>query len=135
MDKRSDEAGFTAIELIIFVVILIVLAVFFILQKIDLETSFSDQFRKTSINAIYYSLVEVYEPEHGYYPSQIDPTELKSIDPGLLYDPHDVLIGESESEYRYEGLDCNNAGECKQFKLTSEMEKEAQYVIESDGED
>jgi type II secretory pathway pseudopilin PulG len=130
----KNEKGFTVIELIIFFVILVVLAVFFVIQKVDLESSFSDQQRKTAINAIYYSLTEVYQPEHGYYPATITEDTLKGIDPEQLYDSWDVLIGETDSEYRYEGLDCNGDGHCKDFKLTSELEKEDAYVLDSLGD-
>jgi len=127
----KNEKGFTAIELVIFIVILTILAVFFVLQKIDLDASYADQQRKVSINAMYYSLTDVYYVEHGYYPSEIEKDTLKAIDPELLYDVFGTPIYESGSEYIYQGLACNGSGQCENFKLTAQLEKEADFVKES----
>lgn len=127
----KNEKGFTVIELIVFIVILSVLAVFFILQKLDLDSTYADQHRKVAINAMYYSLTDVYHAEHGYYPSEIQEDTLKAIDPELLTDIMGVPIYESESEYKYEGLNCNGSGQCEQFKLTAQLEKESDFARES----
>ena len=124
----EKEDGFTVIELIIFFVILVVLGAFFWIQKVDLESSFDDQLRKTAINSIYYNLTEVYHPENGYYPSEIDSEKLKAIDPDLFIDPYGYTFGETDSDYSYEGLNCDNLGRCQDFRLTSLMEKEATYT-------
>ncbi|MDR1196975.1 MAG: type II secretion system GspH family protein [Candidatus Nomurabacteria bacterium] len=126
--KRED--GFTVIELVIFFVILAVLAVFFVIQKLDLDASYKDQDRKIAVNAMYYSLTEVFYEENRYYPSEIEDDTLWAIDPELLYDPWGIFVGEADGDYRYEGLDCDNNGRCKKFKLTAELEKEAEYVRE-----
>lgn len=127
----KNEKGFTAIELVIFIVVLVVLAVFFVIQKLDLDSTYADQHRKTAINAMYYSLTDVYLPEHGNYPSEIKEDTLKAIDPELLNDIFGVPIYESDSEYKYEGLNCDGSGKCAGFKLTAALEKEADYIIES----
>ena len=119
------------IELVIFFAILAVLAVFFVLQRMDLEDSFADQERKTAINAMYYSLTEVYYKEHKYYPAQIEEGMLSGIDQDLLFDPWGIMVGESDSDYRYEGLDCTGDGRCKDFRLSSAMDKEDTYVLSS----
>jgi type II secretory pathway pseudopilin PulG len=128
--KRQD--GFTVIELVIFFVILVVLATFFIIQKFDLDSSYSDQTRKIAINSMYYSLSDVYYKEHGFYPNQIEEDTLKAVDPDLLTDPWGLTIGDPDSEYQYEGLDCDNNGQCQKFKLTADLEKEADYIKESE---
>jgi len=125
---KCRESGFTVIELVVFFVILVVLGAFFWIQKADLESSFDDQQRKTAINAIYYNLKEVFYPQNGHYPSQIDESKLKAIDPELFFDPYGLTFGETDSDYFYEGLNCDNEGRCQDFRLSSEMEKEAKYV-------
>ncbi|MDR2523996.1 MAG: hypothetical protein LBC95_00430 [Candidatus Nomurabacteria bacterium] len=132
MNQQPKEMGFTVIEVIIFFVVMVVLAVFFILQKSDLQLSYDDQTRKTAINSMFYSLTEIYHPEHGYYPSNVNPDTFKAVAPELLSDTWDVAIGDSESEYRYEGLDCNGEGKCQKFKLTASLDKEAEYTKTSD---
>ena len=124
----KKEAGFTVIELIIFFAILIVLGVFFWIQKVDLESSFDDQLRKTSINSIYYNLTEIYYPENNSYPDILDMDKLTAIDPELFIDPYGFTFGEADSDYSYEGLNCNNEGKCKDFRLSSQMEKESEYI-------
>jgi len=124
------EEGFTAIELVIFIVILVVLAVFFVLQKIDLEATYDDQQRKTSINAMYYSLTEIYHPANGYYPSEVKGDTFKAVDPELLFDPLGIAIFESDSEFSYQGLNCDGEGRCQHFRLTARLEKEDDYVKE-----
>lgn len=127
----KNEKGFTVIELIVAIVVLTVLAVFFVLQKADLDATYTDQHKKVAINAIYYSLTEVYHPENGYYPSKIEKDTLKAIDPDLLIDPYGTAIYEPDSEYKYEGLNCDGSGKCKQFKLSTDLEKESDFIKES----
>jgi Tfp pilus assembly protein PilE len=121
------EAGFTVIEIIVFFIVLAVLAIFFIIQKTDLDASYADRDSKSSINAIYYNLTEVYQPAHGYYPQQITTDTLTGIDQKIIIDGFGYTIGDPESSYQYEGLDCNGQGECKDFKLTADLDKEADY--------
>jgi len=124
----KKEAGFTVIELVIFFVILVVLGAFFWIQKVDLENSFDDQMRKTSINAIYHNLTEIYHAKNGYFPSTINAEKLTAIDPDLLIDPYGIALGEPGSDFSYEGVNCDNKGRCKDFILSSQMEKEATYT-------
>lgn len=124
----KKEQGFTVIELVIFFVILVVLGAFFWIQKVELESSFDDQLRKTAINSIYYNLTEIYYPEKGYYPSQLNPDELTAVNPGIFIDPYGLTFGETGSDYSYEGINCNSEDRCQDFNLTSEMEKEATYT-------
>ena len=127
--KRQD--GFTVIELVVFIAILITLGTFFVIQKGNLDASNRDYDRKTSINAMYYGLTEAYYKENSYYPSSIDDETLAMIDPDLFFDPNGLDMNEQGSDYHYEGLDCDNDGKCQKFKLSSDMEREAEYTRNS----
>lgn len=123
--KRLD--GFTVIEVLIFFIILATLAIFFVIQKTDLDSSYADRDRKATVNAIYYNLTEVYKPAHGYYPEKITTDTLTGIDQEILTDDLGRAIDNPESDYSYEGLDCNSKGECKDFILNANLDKEADY--------
>jgi type II secretory pathway pseudopilin PulG len=123
--KRED--GFTVIEVLIFFIILATLAIFFVIQKTDLDASYADRDRKSAVNSIYHNLTEVYQPAHGYYPEQITVDTLTGIDQKILTDSLGYTIGDAESSYRYEGLGCNNQGECQGFRLIADLDKEADY--------
>ncbi|MDR3125687.1 MAG: prepilin-type N-terminal cleavage/methylation domain-containing protein [Candidatus Nomurabacteria bacterium] len=127
----KHEEGFTVIEMLIFFTVLAILAIFFVIQKTDLDTSYADRDRKAAVNAIYYSLREVYFPAHGYYPEQIKVDTLSGIDQTILTDALGYTIGDPDSRYRYEGLDCDNQSKCRDFRLTADLDKEADYVKSS----
>lgn len=120
------ESGFTAIEIIVVILFLAVATVLLFIQKGNLEASQRDHTRKTAINAMYFSLEEVFYEKNGYYPSKVDSKTLRSMDPELFADPYGTKIDEEGSEYRYEGLNCDNE-KCKAYKLSATMEKEATY--------
>lgn len=123
--KRLE--GFTVIEVLIFFVVLATLAIFFVIQKTDLDSSYADRDRKATVNAIYYNLTEVYKPSHGYYPEKITDNTLTGIDQEILTDALGYTINDPESNYSYEGLDCNSKGRCKDFILIADLDKEADY--------
>ena len=123
--KRS--AGFTVVEILVAIVFLGVAALLLLIQKGNLEAAKRDQDRKVAINAMYYNLEEVFYEKNNYYPAKIDSKLLRAMDPELFSDPHGVKMNEEGAGYRYEGLDCNN-DICRAYKLTSAMEKEAEYV-------
>lgn len=125
MNKTSR--GFTVIELIIVVVIVAVASVIFFVQKNNIEVAARDDHRKTAINAMYYSLEEVYFKQAGNYPRTINEAILPSVDPELFKDPNGVVIGESDSEYRYEPVDCNG-DTCAGYSLRTTLENEDDYV-------
>lgn len=125
MTKKSS--GFTVIEILFIIVILGVASVFFFIQKNDLEVSARDNTRKTAINAMYYSLEEVFYKNNGYYPSEVNSTILPSVDPTLLKDPEGVIIGESTSNYRYEPSGCTDS-KCSSYTLRATLENEAEYI-------
>jgi len=145
MDKERTERGFTIIELAVVLVIMVVLAVFFFLQRNELETSNRDQTRKAAINSMYYALTEGYYKEHKYYPQTISRDNLKTVDPSVFTDPDGyTLHGDQctytdsdgkqatngDCNYKYSASKCDNDGKCQAFKLTADLEAEADYTKE-----
>lgn len=128
MNKRSP--GFTVIELIFVIVLLAGATVLFFVQKNNVEIGADDSQRKTAINAMYYSLEEVYFKKNNYYPVSIDSATLPSVDPALFEDPDGYIMGEAQSDYRYEGLNCTD-NKCKSYTLRATLENEADYVKQS----
>ena len=124
------QRGFTVIELLALIVLLIVIGAVFWTQKTNIETASRDDKRKTSINAMYYGLEEVYYPASGTYPKTISAATLPSVDPALLKDPNGVAIGKADSDYKYEPKNCTN-DTCKSYSLRSNLENEADYVKNS----
>lgn len=125
MNKTSR--GFTVIEIIFATVILGFATTVFFIQKNNIEVAARDDQRKTAINAIYYSLEEVYVKDNGFYPRTISEAALPSVDPDLLRDPAGTLIGESNSQYRYEPTNCDG-DKCQSYTLRADLENEADYV-------
>ena len=123
--KRSH--GFTVIEVIVVALFLSVATVVLFIQKNHLATTQRDDQRKTAINAMYYSLEEVFFAKNGYYPSEINSKVLPSVDPELFTDPNGVKLGDKNANYRYEGSNCDN-DKCKGYSLRADLEKEADYV-------
>lgn len=127
---NTENQGFTVIELIFVVVLVLAASILFFIQKNNLEVAARDNERKTAINAIYYSLEEVYFKEHGAYPRTVDADTLPSVDPELFKDPFDVKIGEADSDYRYEPTDCED-DECQSYTLRTFLENEDDFVKEN----
>lgn len=123
----KSSRGFTVIELIIVIAFLAVASVIFFVQKNNIEVAGRDDQRKTAINAMYYSLEEVYFKAHNSYPRTISSDVLPSVDPDLFKDPNGVKIGESNSEYRYEPTNCEGDA-CKGYTLRTTLENEADYI-------
>jgi type II secretory pathway pseudopilin PulG len=127
MKNTRTSRGFTVIELVFIIALLGVATVLFFVQKNNLEIANRDDTRKTAINAMYYSLEEVYFKANGYYPETISSSVLPSVDPALFTDPNGVKLGDANSNYRYEPYDCAN-NQCKQYTLRTTLENEADYV-------
>lgn len=128
MNKRTS--GFTVIELLFVAVLLAAASVLFFMQKNNVEVGSRDEKRKIAINAMYYSLEEVYYAKNGYYPTSIDSTTLPSVDPDLFTDPAGVAIGDGSSSYRYKGTNCTD-DKCKSYTLRATLENEADYIKDS----
>lgn len=123
----KSTRGFTVIELLIVVGVMAAASIIFFVQKNHIEVAARDETRKTSINAMYYALEEVYHKENGSYPRTIDASVLPSIDPALLKDTQGVKVGESTSEFRYAPLDCSEDA-CKGYTLRTTLENEDDYI-------
>lgn len=142
MKRNELNRGFTVIEMMVAVVVLVTLAVFFVVQRDSLEKANRDQERKTAVNAMYYALTESFHKEKGYYPRTISRKELTVVDPTLFTDPsgytldgdkctytndNDEQKTDGKCEYRYSASDCDNDGKCRNFTLTADLEAEADY--------
>jgi type II secretory pathway pseudopilin PulG len=123
--KRSQ--GFTVIEIIVAILFLGVATTILFVQKANLSATQRDDQRKTAVNAMYYNLEEVFFEKNGYYPSKIDGKVLRAMDPALFTDPKGAAMDAQGSNYHYEGLNCTNDN-CKAYRLSADMEKEASYV-------
>lgn len=123
----NKSNGFTVIELIFIIVIASIVSVLFFIQKNDLQIMANDDTKKTAINAMYYSLEEVYYANNKYYPQTIDSDNLKSVDPILFTDPNGVTIGTAGSDYSYSPTNCLS-NQCKSYTLKATLEKEADYI-------
>lgn len=123
----KSQRGFTVIELVIVIAFFAIASVIFFIQKSNIEAAARDTQRKTSINALYYSLEEVYFKANSAYPRTLSSEVLPSVDPSLFADPSGVKIGESESDFRYETTDCTG-DTCKGYTLRTTLENEADYI-------
>lgn len=124
---KTTTHGFTIIELIFIIVLAGAASTLFFIQRNNLQVAGRDETRKTSINAMYYSIEEVFFKEKGYYPRTITEAVLPSVDPSLFKDPDGIKIGESSGSYRYEPYNCTD-DKCKGYSLRSTLQNEADYV-------
>ncbi len=125
MTKHKN--GFTVIELIFVIALLGFASILFYIQKQNIEISSRDDKKKIAINAMYYSLEEVYYQTHRYYPQTINSDILPSVDPSLFNDPNGIAVNSPESSYTYSPTDCSN-NKCKSYTLKSSLEKEGDYI-------
>lgn len=93
MNKRSDQSGFTIIELVVVAFVLVIAGFIIFFQLNNLAVANDDLQRKTAINAMYYALEEVYYKQHGGYPATLDSATLPSVDPELFTDPDGFTLG------------------------------------------
>ena len=125
MNKRSS--GFTVVEILIIISVLAAASILFFVQKNNISTTFRDDKRKTSINAMYYSLEEIYYKTNEYYPATIDEKILPSVDPDLFTDPSGNKLGSAKSDYRYEPTNCQD-NKCSSYSLRANLENEDDFV-------
>lgn len=124
------QRGFTVIELVAMVTLLIIIGVVFWSQKTNIETAARDDKRKIAINAMYYSLEEVHYATHKSYPKTLSSSVLPSVDKKLFTDPRGNEIGKASSDYSYEGKNCVD-NTCKSYTLHAHLEHEADYTKQS----
>lgn len=119
------KKGFTAIEIIVASIFLVVVGIFIVIQKAELEDRFIDDKKKNAINAIHFNLQHFYK-QNGFYPREISEKNLTAIDPNLFTDPFGAKLGEAESEYKYEPTDCD-LDKCKNYTISTKLIKEADF--------
>lgn len=130
IDTMKNQSGFTALELIVAIIVLIAAGAIFLIQKNDIAAEHRDSLRKISINAIYYNLEEVIYPTLKGYPVKLDTKQLRAMDSDLLKDPNGVTINETGSQYTYEPSSCNG-DVCQHYVLRATLEKEAEFTKKS----
>lgn len=121
------QRGLTIIELIFIGAMLALASVIFVTQGKNLETVNNDDRAKAAINAMYYSLEEVFYPANQYYPQTISSVNLKSVDPTLFIDSGGNKLGSANSLYVYLPTNCTG-GKCKSYTLKATLSSEADYV-------
>jgi len=105
VSRDSRQAGFTVIELLVVAVVLAVAGILIFIQINNLKVANQDSERKAAINAMYYSLEEVYYKQHSSYPSTLASSTLPSVDPTLFTDPDGFTLGkEALSEQEMQKL-------------------------------
>jgi len=124
---KRKYGGFTVIELVFIIVLIGAASIIFFIQKNNIEVIARDNTEKTAINAMYYSLENVFYPANKYYPQTINSNNLKSVDPALFTDPSGKKLGSAGSAYTYSPTNCVN-NECKSYTLKTTLTNEADYV-------
>ena len=124
---KQMSKGFTVIEIIFVALIAGFAGVIFFVQKNNIQTVANDNERKIAINAMYYSLEEVFFAKNGYYPQNISADNLPSVDPKLFKDPSGNEINTKNSDYTYTPSNCEN-NKCKEYQLKTTLENEADYI-------
>ena len=124
----KTSSGFTVVELLVAIAFFGIIATLLFQQQQSMRTIHRDQDRKVAINAIYYNLEEVVRPTLGGYPRTLSAAQLKAMDKSLLRDPSGILIGEPNSEYRYEPTGCNGGDVCAGYTLRADLERESDFV-------
>jgi len=125
MIKRTN--GFTVIEILFATLLLGLASILFFVQKNNLEVVARDNTKKTAINAMYYSLEEVFYPTNKFYPQSISSDNLKSVDPTLFNDPNSLTINTAGSAYTYTPTNCVD-NKCKSYTLRATLENEDDFV-------
>ncbi len=124
---KKKTGGFTVIELVFIIVVLVLASIIFFVQKNNVEIIAQNNTKKTAINSMYYSLEEVFYPTNKYYPQTIGTDNLKSVDPTLFTDPNGIKIGKAGSAYTYSPTNCLN-NQCKSYTLKATLTNEADYI-------
>ena len=123
----KHSRGFTVIELLFVAILISAASVLFFIQKNNIEIVADDSTKKVAINAMYYSLEEVFYPANKYYPQSISSDNLKSVDPTLFTDPNGIKINTTGSAYTYSPTNCSK-DKCKSYTLKSTLEKEDDFI-------
>lgn len=118
---------FSLVELAIIIVVLAILATIFLVQKSNFDAVQKDDRSKTAINAMYYSLENVFYAKNGYYPQIISSKILPTVETSLFEDSGGATINSPHSEYSYTPINCQNS-KCRNYVLKARLINEADYV-------
>lgn len=116
--------GFTMVELMSAIVLLVIVSSLVLLQKSNIDASNRDKDRKTAVNAIYYGLKEGYFPQNQNYPIKVSKETLPYVDPSSFTE-----LGNDKYDVQYHGLNCDGA-KCQNFEIRVRLEKESVYKKE-----
>ncbi len=122
----KQSYGFTVIELMSLLVVVIGLIMLGVAGKNEVDASSRDAHRKIAVNSFYYALKEGYFKTNHSYPPTIDAATLPYIDPNLFNDPSGRKVGLPRSDYHYKALGCEE-NVCQDFSISAKLEKEADY--------
>lgn len=123
----QTQRGFTIIELIVFILLILILGIIAFIQVQDIRASERDNQRKTDINAMYYGIEKVFYDKNKYYPEVINKEVLPYVSPESFKDPNGLEVNNRKSDYRYNPSGCVER-KCKGYSLRSVMQKEADFV-------
>lgn len=121
------QRGFTVIELLVVIVLLISAGVIGWRQFNEVQSIARDDKRRIAINTMYYNLEDIFYKTNKYYPEKISEDNLTSMDASLFTDPDGNKIGTGASDYRYEPTNCAD-NRCKGYTLRADLEREADFV-------
>ena len=125
-----NQRGFTVIELLLVTAVLAIIGVVFWQQFNTVQAAARDDERRHAINSMYYNLEDIFYAKNKFYPKTITEKSLTAMEKDLFTDPNGVKLGDSQSDYRYEPVNCSG-DKCKGYTLRADMEKEADFVRES----
>lgn len=129
MFKKLNNNGFTAIELLVVILVLTAVAVVAVTNIRAIRAENRDFEAKSEINAIYYQLEAYYEANKNY-PATISTESLKGLDPEATKDSLGLEVNAIGSTYTYEPKECAEE-KCESYKLSAELEREDTFVKES----
>jgi len=125
-----NQRGFTVIELLLVTAVLAIIGAVFWQQFNSVQAAARDNERRHAINSMYYNLEDIFYAKNKFYPKTITEKNLTAMEKGLFTDPNGAKLGDSQSDYRYEPINCSG-DKCKGYTLRADMEKEADFVRES----
>lgn len=123
--RRLENLGFTVLELVVALVVLITIAILGFVNIHDLQASNRDKTAKTDINVLYFQL-KAFHQTNNYYPRDLTTDTLPGLAPEVLKDSSGIEINQFGSEYSYQPINCKDS-ECKSYQLKAQLEKEPTY--------
>ena len=145
MSLKSQQKGFTIVELLIVIVVIGILAALVITTFTGIQKKARDTERTTDIKALH-GQVEAYYTQNGRYPTLDNmndaswrTTNMKGLDAEALKDPKGsagTLVGAAAANaYAYAvapaGCDNGSGGDCTSYVLTATLEGGGTFVKNS----